>query len=108
VGPREKQVLMVIQDDMKLLVGVSETINGAVEKWLADRPNEISPSEETILGVVAENSGLSLPVRSDLLHFETHLESDEQCNQAQLLAETLLMRYCAYIQVVPSRGALDS
>ncbi len=99
---------MVIQDDMKLLVGVSETINSAVEKWLADRPNVISPSEETILGVVAENSGLSLPVRSDLLDFETHLERDEQCNHAQLLAETLLMRYCAYIQVIPSRGPLDS
>ena len=101
-----RQDLEQLGKDLVLLISVADHVNAFVERWLADRPDVISPTEETILNVVAECSDLALPARNDLRSFETWLESEEEWTHAQLLAEELLRRYCAHIQVVPSRAAV--
>jgi len=100
--------LQQLQNDLVLLIDAAGSINSKVEKWLAVRPALISPTEETILSVVAESSTLTLPVRNDLLTYETSIETDEEWNYAQLNSEALLRRYCAFIQVIPSRVSTSS
>ena len=53
--------------------------------------------------MTGDNADLSLPARNDLRTLETWLESEEEWTHAQLQAQELLRRYCAHIQVVPSR-----
>lgn len=102
-------ILLQLQQNLELLRKLAGHINECVDQWVAQRPYP-PPTEQKILEVVAEClPALRLEVQGDLLGFDGGAfdagtpETDESWNIAQLASEALLNRYCAHIQVVPSR-----
>ena len=106
---KQKVILLQLQQNLELLRKLAGHINECVDQWVAQRPYP-PPTEQKILEVVAEClPALRLEVQGDLLGFDGEAfdagtpETDESWNIAQLASEALLNRYCAHIQVVPSR-----